>query len=140
MKNPSLFLKWFCLKFKLLDCKQGHPTTVFSKISVRTSKYCLEFSIAQTWLKISGWAFHSGTIFEAYLRTPYDFLKFNFSHFTPHVRLIFVEKRNQNFRIQKYDGVRNKKNSHFRKTFNCILTFRKNNTEAFVVSKSLKLS
>ena len=25
---------------------QGHPTTVFCKISVRRSKFCLEFSIA----------------------------------------------------------------------------------------------
>ena len=24
---------------------QGHPTTVFCKISVRRSKYCLEFSV-----------------------------------------------------------------------------------------------
>ena len=30
---------------------QGHPTTVFCKISVRRSKFCLEFSF--TWLKIS---------------------------------------------------------------------------------------
>ena len=32
---------------------QGHPTTVFCKISVRRSKYCLEISIAQKKLKIS---------------------------------------------------------------------------------------
>ena len=30
---------------------QGHPTTVFCKISVRRSKFCLEFSF--TWLEIS---------------------------------------------------------------------------------------
>ena len=30
---------------------QGHPTTVFCKMSVRRSKFCLEFSF--TWLKIS---------------------------------------------------------------------------------------
>ena len=32
--------------FLLRTCwclSQGHPTTVFCKISVRTSKYCLEF-------------------------------------------------------------------------------------------------
>ena len=29
----------------------GHPTTVFCKISVRRSKFCLEFSF--TWQKIS---------------------------------------------------------------------------------------
>ena len=36
---------------------------------------------------------HSNVIFEAYLIIPYDFLKFNFSHFTPQVRLFLVEKR-----------------------------------------------
>ena len=46
---------------------QEHPTTVFSKISVRRSKYCLEFSINWGRLKVSRWPFHSCTIFEAYL-------------------------------------------------------------------------
>ena len=31
--------------FKSARAVQGHPTTVFCKISVRRSKYCLEFSI-----------------------------------------------------------------------------------------------
>ena len=43
---------------------QGHPTTVFCKISVRRCKFCLEFSF--TWQKISRWPFHSCTIFEAH--------------------------------------------------------------------------
>ena len=46
---------------------QGHPTTVFCKISVRRSKNCLEFSIAWGRLRISRWPFHSCIIFEAYL-------------------------------------------------------------------------
>ena len=46
---------------------QEHPTTVFTKISVRRSKYCLEFSINWGRLKVSRWPFHSCTIFEAYL-------------------------------------------------------------------------
>ena len=46
---------------------QGHPTTVFCKISVRRSKYCLTFSITRGRLKIYTWLFHSCTIFEAYL-------------------------------------------------------------------------
>ena len=37
-------------------------------ISVPRNKYCLEFSIAWIRLKIFTWLFHSGTIFEAYLR------------------------------------------------------------------------
>ena len=59
--------------------KQGHPTTVFCKIrhqermiiilswphiSVRRSKFCLEFFLAWGRLKISRWTFHSRTIFE----------------------------------------------------------------------------
>ena len=71
---------------------QGHPATVFCEISVRRSKNCLEFSIAWGRLKISRWPFHSRTIFEAYLINAYDFLKFDFSHFTPQISLFFVEK------------------------------------------------
>ena len=33
-------------KYSNIDIDQGHPTTVFCKISVRRSKCCLEFSIA----------------------------------------------------------------------------------------------
>ena len=50
--------------------KQAHPTTVFSQISVRRTKNCLELSIAWWRLNISRWPFHSlihGTFFEAYL-------------------------------------------------------------------------
>ena len=46
---------------------QGHPITVFYKISVRRSKYFLEFSFAWERLKISRLLLHSCTIFEAYL-------------------------------------------------------------------------
>ena len=46
---------------------QGHPTTVFCKISVRRSKYFLEFSFAWERLKNSRLLLHSRTIFEAYL-------------------------------------------------------------------------
>jgi len=63
-----------------------HPTTVFCKISVRRSKYCLEFSIAWIRLKISRWPFHSGTIFEAYLINSLRFrwgLNFHISHPRP---------------------------------------------------------
>ena len=36
---------------------QEHPTTVFSKIPVRRSKYCLEFPINWGRLKVSRWPF-----------------------------------------------------------------------------------
>ena len=42
-------------------------TAVFCKISIRRSKYCLEFSISWERLKISGEPFHSCSIFESYL-------------------------------------------------------------------------
>ena len=54
---------------------QGHPTTVFCKISVRRSKNCLEFSIAWGRLKISRWPFHSCTIFVIYLINSLRFSK-----------------------------------------------------------------
>ena len=38
---------------------QGHPTSVFCKISIRRSKYCLEFCITWERLKISRWSFLS---------------------------------------------------------------------------------
>ena len=102
----------------LISC-QGYPTTVFCELSVRRSKYCLEFS---SWglLEISGWPFHSGTIFEAYFINPhYDFLKFNFSHFTPHAGLIFARNpKTFLFKNVMERGLRKK--SHFRKTSNCI--------------------
>ena len=60
------------------DCllhHQGHPTTVFCKISVRKSKNRLKFSFALRRLKISRWMFHSCTVFEAYLINPLRFSK-----------------------------------------------------------------
>ena len=58
----------------------GHPTTVFCKISVLRSKYCLQFSISWEQLKNSKWPFRSCTIFEAYLINSLRFSEFNFSH------------------------------------------------------------
>ena len=57
--------KYSCRVVKKIS--QGHPTTVFCKIFVRRRIFCLEFSITWGRLKISGWPFHSWTIFESYL-------------------------------------------------------------------------
>ena len=46
---------------------QGYPTTVFGELSVRGSKYCLEFSLLEEDVKILRSPFLSGIIFEAYL-------------------------------------------------------------------------
>ena len=57
--------------------KRGHPTTVFSQISVRRTKNCPEFSIAWWRLNIFRWLFHSlihGKFFEAYV---INFLRFS---------------------------------------------------------------
>ena len=45
------------VEVKLQWSSQGHPKTVFCKISVRRSKYCVEFSIIWGRLKISRWLF-----------------------------------------------------------------------------------
>ena len=84
------------------------PATVFCKLSVWRSKYCLEFSIIWGRLKIPRWPFRSCTIFEAYLTNSLRFLKFNFYRFTPLVRLFFVRKREPKiFWFKKCDGERN---------------------------------
>ena len=79
------------------ELNQGLPTTVFCKISVQGSKYCLEFSIQL--LKFS-------TIFWSLI----------VSHFIPEVMLFLVEKGNLKFS----DADRNQKNSHIRKRINFI--------------------
>ena len=73
---------------------QGHPTTVYCKIS-QSEKQILPRIIYYFIYEIR-----------------YNFLKFNHavSHFTLQVRLFFIKKGNLNFRIQKYDGKRNQKN------------------------------
>ena len=53
--------------------RRGHSTTVFCKIAVRRSKYCLEFSITWAGLKISRWRFYSCTIVEAFPINPLRF-------------------------------------------------------------------
>ena len=55
--------------------RQGHPTTVFCKISVRRNKFWLEFSSTWGWLKISRRPLQSCTIFVAQLT---NFLIFTF--------------------------------------------------------------
>ena len=52
-------------------------------------------------------------------KIPYDFLKFNFSNFTPRVRLFYVDNKEfYNFWIQKCDERRNLKNYLFQNTLN----------------------
>ena len=63
---------WFVTSMEI-NKLQGYPTTVFCKISVRRSKYRLEFCITWGQLKISGWPFHSCTAFEAYLKNSLRF-------------------------------------------------------------------
>ena len=46
-----------CNDLRINFLRQGHPTTVFCKIALRRSKYCLEFSITWARLKISRWRF-----------------------------------------------------------------------------------
>ena len=48
---------------------QGHPSTVFCKISVRISKYRLKFSTAPERLNTSRKPLHSTRIFEGFVST-----------------------------------------------------------------------
>ena len=75
---------------------------------------------------------------------PYDFLKLNFPHFTPHVKLYFSfyeEKRN----LSKIFGLENWMESGVRKTLNFVKLsitskiFGEINTESPVISIGLKL-
>ena len=81
-------------------------------------------------LHISRRAFHLRTIFEAYLKTSHDFLKLNFLHFTPYVRLIFLFKNVIEREIRKI--------IIFVKRAIASNDFLENNTEVLVISKSLK--
>ena len=79
--------------------EQGHPTMVSCKISVRRSKYCLEFSITWGRLKISKWSFHSCTIFEAY---SINSLRFSEVHISPpRLGYFSYKKGNQKFSNSK---------------------------------------
>ena len=126
---------------RLPGWNQGHPTTVFCKISVWRSKYFLEFTIIWERLKVSRWAFHLGTIFRSLSETfPTNFWSLIFLQFTPYVRLIFLGKRSLKFRIQKiinwWRGIR--RILSFVKRSITTKNFPENNTEALVISKGLK--
>ena len=73
-KQVNLENIWGSRRHKGRCLLQGHPTTVFCKISVRRSKICPGFSMSLGRLKIFWWPFHSRTIFEAYL---INFLRFS---------------------------------------------------------------
>ena len=87
---------------------QGHATTVFCKISWER-------------LRISRWPFHSCTIFEDYLikSLPY-LLILIFRISLPRLSYFSQKKETWNFRTWKCNGKRNQKDSHFRRTLNCI--------------------
>ena len=84
---------WF---LGLCSCaaEAGAPNDCFLQISVRKSKYCLEFSITWGRIKISRdhvpFMSNFGTLSNKF---PYDFLKFDFSHFTPQDRHFFSWKK-----------------------------------------------
>ena len=61
------------------------------------------------------------------LSNKFDFLKFNFSHFTYQVKLFFVEKGNLKFSEPKMRcREESQKKYHFRKTLNCSWNFPEN--------------
>ena len=62
-------------------------------------------------------------------KIPYDFLKFNSSHFTPFIRLIFVEKRQP--KIFGFKDVMERSERGIRK----ILTFLKRSIASKILAK-----
>ena len=70
------FCSSFTINFSLQSHRnQEHLSTVFCELSVRRSKYCLEFSITWGRLTLSRWPFHSYIIFETYLINSLRFSK-----------------------------------------------------------------
>ena len=81
------------IRVTLLSVSQGHPTTVFCKISVRRNKYCLEIFC---YLRTAKNSYMTVPFTYSFRRLSYDSLRFSevsFSHFTSQVRLFSVEKR-----------------------------------------------
>jgi len=77
---------------------QGHPATVFCKISVRRNKYCQKFSISWGRPKTSGWTLHSRTNFKAYLiNSLYEFLKLICHISLPKLGYLLYKKGNFKF-------------------------------------------
>ena len=110
--------------------KQGHPTTVFCKMSVRRGKYSQEFFSTWGRLKIFRWPFHSCIIFEAYICGifPTIFWGLILRISPPKLGYFSYKKGNLKFSDSKMWWREESKNSHFRNTLNCIWNFRENNT------------
>ena len=92
----------------------------FCKISVRRSKYCLEFSIIWGRLKISIWSFHLCKIFDAYLTNSLRFSEKYFSHFTAQVRIFFLQNRKPKFSDSRMWWREESEKFSLRNTLNCI--------------------
>ena len=74
---------------------QRYPMTVFCKMSVLRSKYCLKFYITWERLKLSRWLSHSCPSFEAYLIKSRLFSEVKFSTFhLPGLAIFDSEKKN----------------------------------------------
>ena len=73
---------------------QRYPMTVFCKMSVLRSKYCLKFYITWERLKLSRWLSHSCPSFEAYLIKSRLFSEVKFSTFhSPGLAIFDSEKK-----------------------------------------------
>ena len=86
---------WHCPLFRNVQSRQLIEKLIHIDRTVRLEKQILPriFYNYLVTAKISRSLFRSCTIFEVYLLILCDFLKFNFSYFTPQVRLFFVVKR-----------------------------------------------
>ena len=76
------------------DFFQRYPMTVFCKMSVLRSKYCLKFYITWERLKLSRWLSHSCPSFKAYLIKSRLFSEVKFSTFhSPGLAIFDSEKK-----------------------------------------------
>ena len=79
-------------------CQQGHPTTIFCIISVRKQKLSKLFYYLRT---AKNFLLESSIHRLGYQNNSLRFSEVYFSHFTPHVRLIFVENVNLKSSVSK---------------------------------------
>ena len=121
---------------RFIVCNQGHPTTVFCKISVRRSKYYLEFSFAWARLKISSWNFHLCTTFEVFLRNSLRLSEVTIFIFYYPGYTFFLEKGNLKFSDSQMWWREESEKFSLSQNVELHLKFwRKNNTEALVIWK-----
>ena len=103
------------------DTEQRHPTTVFCK-NISSEKHKLPKTFytlrkAKNFYMTVPFMYNFRNLFKKF---PTIFWNLIFRSSLSRLCYFSQKKETQHFRIRKCDGKRNQKNSHFRKTLNCI--------------------